>query len=75
MMKQQRSNVRFTQILVALALIVTLLLVLGLAFFPQAITFNGTPPPVPGESAGCPPGTPVVPSADPAETPIQASPR
>ena len=49
MMKQQRSNVRFTQILVALALIVTLLLVLGLAFFPQAITFNGTPPPVPGD--------------------------
>jgi len=49
MLKQQRMHVRFVQLLGSLALILTLLLVLGLVFIPQANTIHGTPPPVPGD--------------------------
>src|SRR5215469_8090439 len=49
MLKQQRLSVRFIQILVGLALVLTLLLVLVLAFVPQAKTLHGTPPSVPGD--------------------------
>ncbi len=49
MMKQRRLSVRFTQILVGLALVLTLILVLVLAFIPQAKTLHGTLPPVPGD--------------------------